>query len=346
MNVLTLVTAADSPSVRQQLAVLSRQGASCTTVPVPSGHEGGVDGVLQSVLDYARFYPRVVRESLDEHDLVHANSGLAGPAAVAQPSRPVVLSLVGAELRDRFAPVSTACARLSDAVIVTSREMARLYGEDCWIVPRGVDLERFAPCEADRARPDLGWSPDAHHVLAPGDPESEGEPHRRVERIVDELDGRLDDAVHLPTAADVPHERLPACLNAADAVLVTHETERSAILAKEALACDVPVVATPVGSVRRHLADAPASTVGETEATLVDGLEAAVAGDVAPAGRSVVRDAGLWRTGERLRAIYAHALAATGRASTMSADIVSLARYESRADAVVDTSLPVPAPSR
>jgi len=51
----------------------------------------------------------------------------------------------------------------------------------------------------------------------------------------------------LLTLGGVPPERMPLWVNAADAVLVTSDREGFGLAALEALACDVPVLATPVG---------------------------------------------------------------------------------------------------
>ena len=91
MRVLNLVTT-PRPFFNQQVEVLEERGVETNTVAVP-GRES-TSGV-RNPLDYARYYPKVLRESLGEYDLVHANYGLTAPFALAQPKRPVVLSLWG-----------------------------------------------------------------------------------------------------------------------------------------------------------------------------------------------------------------------------------------------------------
>jgi len=342
MDVLNFVTTADSPFFRQQVAVLSRQGTSCTNVSVPGRHEAGENGADRTVLDYVRFYPRALKRSLDDHDLVHANSGLTGPAAIAQPNRPLVLSLWGTELTNKYAPVSTAAGRLSDAVIVMSPEMARLYGRDCWIVPHGVDMDRFAPADTERARVKLDWDHEASHVLFPYSPERRIKNYPRARRVVDAVDERMDDSVHLQTIGDVPHDRMPTYMNAADALILPSEFEGSPNVVKEALACNLPVVSTPVGDVRERVEAAAASTVAETDEALADGLVAALRRDVTPSGRDAITEVSLSRMGDRLRAIYGRTLAAEGEAVPAATDTVSVPRYESGADAVRERALPVP----
>ena len=51
----------------------------------------------------------------------------------------------------------------------------------------------------------------------------------------------------LLTGGSIEPERMPLWLNAADAVLVTSDYEGFGMAAVEALACEVPVLSTPVG---------------------------------------------------------------------------------------------------
>src|SRR5207245_6545830 len=51
----------------------------------------------------------------------------------------------------------------------------------------------------------------------------------------------------LLTLRDVDPDQVPLWVNAADAVLIPSEREGFGLAALEALACDVPVLATPVG---------------------------------------------------------------------------------------------------
>ncbi|MFN8162773.1 MAG: glycosyltransferase [Solirubrobacterales bacterium] len=51
----------------------------------------------------------------------------------------------------------------------------------------------------------------------------------------------------LLTGGSIEPERMPLWINAANAVIVTSDYEGFGLAAVEALACDVPVLATPVG---------------------------------------------------------------------------------------------------
>ena len=63
--------------------------------------------------------------------------------------------------------------------------------------------------------------------------------------------------VQLLTLGGVDPARVPLWINAANAVLVPSEREGFGLSVLEALACDVPVLATPVGIHAEALADLP-----------------------------------------------------------------------------------------
>lgn len=305
MHVLNLVTNPDAPFFEQQVAALRRRGVTSTTL--------GVDGERlvtdddegsRSVLDYARFYGRVLRMSTATYDVVHANYGLTAPMALAQPNRPVVVSLWGSDLLGDLGRVSRWGARRADAVIVMSQEMADRLDVECHVIPHGIDLTLFRPIPRRQARESVGWRDDARHVLFPYAVQKPIKDHPRAERVVERARTRRDEEIVLQTLHDVPHGRMPLYLNAADALLLTSKSEGSPNSVKEALACNLPVVATDVGDVREHLSGVDPSHVCENDEALVDGLvDVLERGDPAD-GRAAVTALGLDRMAERIQSVY------------------------------------------
>jgi len=313
VRVLNLVTNPRARFFVQQVRALGERGVDGATISVPGEYRGNGEG--RSALDYARFYPRVLRASLGSFDLVHANSGLTAPHALAQPTRPVVLSLWGTDLLGEYGWVSRRCARHVDAVVVMSEAMADALDVPAHVIPHGVDLDRFRPAPAAEARDELGWDPDARHVLFPYPPDVPVKDYPRAERVVDAARGRLDGPVELHALGGIPHRKMPTFVNAADCLLVTSKREGSPNAVKEALACDLPVVATPVGDVPDRLDGVTPSTVAGDDAALAGGL-ADVLRDPTPSnGREAVESLDLDRMTARLASVYESALdgAASGR---------------------------------
>ncbi|QLG64326.1 glycosyltransferase [Halorarum salinum] len=305
MHALELVTNSRSRFFNQQIRHLEAGGVRTTTLAVPGDRDyggGGVDG--RSPVDYLRFYPTVLRHSFRDYDLVHANYGLTGPAAVAQPSLPVVLSLWGTDLMGPFGPVSAACARLADAVVVMSPEMASRLDGECHVIPHGVDLDRFAPAPPAEARAELGWNPSASHVLFPYPAGREVKNYPRAERVVDLARERVDGDVEFHTVSGVSHERMPVYMNAADALLLTSRREGSPNSVKEAMACNLPVVSVDVGDVRARLDGVSPSYVRDSDDGLATALADVLADGERSNGREAAREVSVQRTNERLREVY------------------------------------------
>ena len=313
LRALGLTTTTWASFYEQQTAALRAQGVEHTTLEVGGDHRAFDDGVARRTpLDYVRFYPRVLREALGEYDVVHANYGLTAPFAVAQPSRPVVVSLWGGEFRaNPYAPVVRTAVLGADAVVVPSAAMLdRLpvgARDRARVVPFPVDTDRFTPRPRADAREAVGWETDDPVVLFPYATSRYEKNYALAERVVAGLDGDVE----LRTVTNEPYERMPDYLNASDALLVTSRWESGPMTVKEALACDLPVVSRPVGFVPDLLDDVHHCHVGRTERELRTGLERVLASATRPDGRDLVRDNDQATFGQRLLAVYEECLAGT-----------------------------------
>jgi len=304
MNVLNLVSNADARFFEQQTAALEARGVNCDVATPPGDHCAREDVTERTPGDYLRFVPRAVRASLDGYDLVHANYGLTAPMALAQVRLPVVLSLWGSDLMGEYGWLSKACARFCDAVIVMSDEMARKLDAPCHVIPHGVDTDRFAPEPTAAAREEVGWDPDARHVLFPYPPADEVKDLPRAERVVERTRERMDAPVELQVVYGVPHARVATYMNAADVLLLTSKREGSPNSVKEAMGCNLPIVSTDVGDVGQRLEGVSPATVSDDDDELVAGLADVLADPRPSDGRKAVRDISLERMGERIEAVY------------------------------------------
>src|SRR5215218_10985305 len=198
-----------------------------------------------------RSYPRAARELRRRHrgerfDVVHAHFGLTAWPALALRAAPHVVTFHGTDLaHPRSGRLSRAVLRFVDLAATVSASLARerIPGAGVQrrvaVLPCGVDLERFRPLPRAEARARLGLDPDAPCLLFPADP-------ARAEKRFDRARAVAGD-VRLLTLGDVHPDEVPLWINAANAVLVPSEREGFGLAVLEALACDVPVLATPVG---------------------------------------------------------------------------------------------------
>jgi len=296
MKALQLVTT-PRPFFDDQVAALERCGVECTTMTVP-GDRGD-----RSPADFLRFLRRVRREADDGYDVVHANFGLTGPAALAQPTSPVVVTLWGTDVMGDRWPV-TALSRLSarraNAVVLPSHRLADYVDCQHRLIQFGVDTELFRPMPRAAAREALGWDDDGHVVLFPYAPDREVKDYPRAADVVDRTDADAD----LRVVTNVSHEEMPTYMNASDAVLITSSRESGPMVVKEAAACNVPVVSTDVGFVREVIGPVDGSEVCETDAELAAALERALADPGRPDARQQAPELSADALGERLRDLY------------------------------------------
>ncbi|MFC7098965.1 glycosyltransferase [Halobaculum marinum] len=313
MRVLNLVPSEQSRFFVQQRETLSKLGVDETTISVPSDRTyDGEETDGRSPIHYARFLPSVLRHSLGDYDLVHANYGLTAPHALAQMRLPVVLSLWGTDLMGEYGWLTKRCARYADAVVVMSERMAEELDEPCYVIPHGVDLDLFRPMPIEWARDRLDWEhdPNVKHILFPYPPARGVKDYPRAQRVAErvtaELDGEFD--VRLHTVSGQPHELMPVFMNAADVLLVTSEREGSPNAVKEALACELPVVSTDVGDVPERLRGVSLSRVADTDDDLVAGVVEALRAGERSDGRRAAEEIGIAEAGERLLEVYEEVL--------------------------------------
>lgn len=304
--VLQLVTAREV-FFDQQIETLEEKGVDCTVCVVPGAEQiDGDMGSRRGVKEYLQFFPKVRKElRRGEYDLIHANYGLTAPYAMTQFRLPVVLTLWGSDVVGFDGLVTKACAWRADAVTVRSEEMRELLGRnDAYIVPSGVDLERFRPIDREVARDRVGWDHHGTHVLFPYSPDYERKNYPLAKRVVERAEAELSKEISLQTISGIPHENVPYYVNAADALLLTSDHEGSPNTVKEAMACNVPVVSMDVGDVRERLDAVEPSRVGTTEDDLVYSLAQVLQTDERSNGREIVREVGWNRIGDRLLEIY------------------------------------------
>jgi glycosyltransferase involved in cell wall biosynthesis len=198
-------------------------------------------------------------------DVVHAHFGLTNWPARAAPARHRAVTLHGTDLaHPRSRALTLAALPRTDLIGVVSTPLAqripRWAGrERAQVLPCGVDLHRFHRIDRHTARRELGLTPDGPYLLFPSDP-------RRPEKRHDQA---LQAAAGSPllTLTDITPDRVPLYVNAANAVLIPSEREGFGLAVLEALACDVPVLATPVGIAPDVLAGLPGTLCQPFDAT-------------------------------------------------------------------------------
>lgn len=243
--------------VRDQVQAL-RQLASggARTIEQPGPPSPALDVELFEFAPGARALLTAARElrrryANQRFDVVHAHFGLSAYPALAVKARVRGLTLHGTDLaHPRTRLLTSAVLPKIDLLGVASEQLldslptngARAGAQ---VLPCGVDMQRFKPLARARARACVRGSLQSNtthpYLLFPADPARPEKRYDRARALADALGARL------LTLGGVPPERVPLYVNAVNAVLVPSEREGFGLAVLEALACDVPVLATPVG---------------------------------------------------------------------------------------------------
>jgi teichuronic acid biosynthesis glycosyltransferase TuaC len=134
------------------------------------------------------------------------------------------------------------------------------------VVPDGVDRERFRPGDRDLACTQLGWSSDRANILFAGRVEAVEKRLWLAEQAVALARSQVPD-IELQVVGGVSPSKMPLYYVAADCLLHTSVSEGSSNVVKEALACNLPVVATPAGDVGDLLMGLEACEMCEADAS-------------------------------------------------------------------------------
>ncbi len=202
-------------------------------------------------------------------DLVHAHYSYVGLIARTQWKVPVVVTFHGDDLlgtvmeggeKTRSSSLIVAAgkrlARHVDAAIVQTSEMAsKLDASNVFVIPHEVDFEVFKPTERESARATLGLAAGKQYLLFAANPQVPVKRFPLAKSAADYLRKR-DPSIELLVVSKETQERLALYMSACDALVFPSYQEGSPNVIKQAMACNLPIVATDVGDVRQIIGKA------------------------------------------------------------------------------------------
>lgn len=281
-------------------------------------------GNLRSVPQIFRARKRI-REMARRFDVVHAQYGSACALVTAAANGvPRIVTIRGSDwqihrsslnflnLHTRLASGLTKASIGSyDCILpVSNRISAELSkfsaGAQLEVLPSPIDISRFLPMNKREARRRLGFPDgDEKWVLFNScnlqNPVKRFELAERAFEIAQERHGDL----RLRLATDIPHEEMPLFVAACDLIICTSENEGWPNSIKEALACNVPFVATDVGDLQEIANIEPSCHVCPADAEqLANNICDALTGPEPQDLRKYVRDMSLDSVSDRLVSIY------------------------------------------
>jgi len=226
--------------VRDQVEEIRQRGIEVEVFGFPPGSRQYIPATrrLRKLLKRERF------------DLVHAHYGLPGWCAQLAGAQPLIVSFHGTDVRHWLVgAMSRRLAWRVDLGAAVSRALFEVENErpglppvpGSAVLPCGPNLDSFNPLPKDEARRQLGLDADGRYLLFPANPNRPEKRHDRAAELAAACDAQL------LTGGSIEPEQMPLWVNAANAILVTSDYEGFGMVAVEALACDVPVLSTPVG---------------------------------------------------------------------------------------------------
>jgi teichuronic acid biosynthesis glycosyltransferase TuaC len=205
------------------------------------------------------------RFKLRKYDLIHAQWGQSAILALPK-KKPLVITYRGSDLDGILTKlgrlsifgrilrlVSKYLANIADQVIVVSEHLAEGL-PDCsyLVIPTGIDMNLFNPREKTEARNLLGIPQNERIILFVGNPLNVEKRFELARSAVD-LIKKSHSNVRLFVVNRISYEQMPLYMNMSDVLILTSAHEGSPNVVKEALACNLPVVSTDVGDVRKRL---------------------------------------------------------------------------------------------
>lgn len=195
-----------------------------------------------------------------KYDLIHIHYGLSGVFILFNPFNrtPVVLTLHGGDINInrkgfkfriiRF--ISRKVAKRSSKVIVVNAEMINFFNPEISsiVIPCGIDTNLFFE--------EISFKKNISKKIIigfPSDPKRPEKNHDLFENIINLL--RKDYIIETIDFINKTRDEVRENLNNLDLLLMTSYSEGSPQIVKEAMCCNIPVISTNVGDVKKLLSN-------------------------------------------------------------------------------------------
>jgi teichuronic acid biosynthesis glycosyltransferase TuaC len=299
--------------VDRQLSSLRKVGVRISTFDVGTSHSPV--HIFKKWLELRSLVRRITP------DLIHGRYGTIVGFVAAFAGRPAVITFCGSDLlpgpsvsfvrlRLGFLLSNLAALRAQCLICVSEELRQALWWRKsrAVVIPDGVDLDLFSPGPQDEARRELGW--DLKNPIAVFNVGSDANLKGLdlVEAAMKVVRSRVPQA-ELQIISNVEPIRMPLYYRAADVLLCASKAEGSPNVVKEALACNLPVVSTPVGDVSERLTGVHPSAVVQRDANAIgEAVTQIFFTRKRSNGREHIAQFGLHQVARRVLGVYQSAL--------------------------------------
>lgn len=236
------------PFVEEQVTAIHALDANSINVDC-AWHLIEGKGLMAYVKDALRLMQTIRKE---KPDVVHAHYGLSGYYVCLlvrlmglAKKLPVVITYHGSDINvEKIRKISQKAIRMAAYNIFVSPKMLNLVeeGENCAVIPCGIDWADWPEMSKEEARSLMGLSPDKKYVLFSSDFQTEVKNPELAKAAI----ALLND-VELIELIGYTRAEVNKLMHAVDVCLMTSRTEGSPQFIKEAMACGCPIVTTRVG---------------------------------------------------------------------------------------------------
>lgn len=250
------------PFVEEQVKALQSQSLMCdeTKTGVNADNEliectwHLIEG--KGVIAYLRDVAKLIKDiKYTRPDVIHAHYGLSGYYACIVnmlsfgKHRPTVVTYHGSDINNAHVrKISQIAIHLADYNIFVSPKLMEKVeqGENCQVIPCGLNMEDWQPMDKKAARKILGLNLDKRYVLFSSDLQTEVKNPELAKQAMNALANEGINA-ELIELTGYTREQVNMLMHGVDVCLMTSKTEGSPQFIKEAMVCGCPIVTTRVG---------------------------------------------------------------------------------------------------
>lgn len=221
-----------------------------------NARENGIQAYIKAI--------PILKKKIRQADLIHTFHGLTFLLVfLIAPSKQIVVSFLNSieneygEKKFLSQPLVFLTKRLIQRMNITKifkDKVPARFSQNSYYLPNGVDTSKFYPISKSEAKRKLGLDESKKYILFVSSKNKYRKQKRydRYKKVLEILRMRYDNIEELALVNE-PRERIIYYFNAAELHLLTSDFEGSPNSVKEALACNIPVVATNSGNVKMML---------------------------------------------------------------------------------------------